>query len=706
MTDPDKILQAAADSVAKKNAAARAAGEQPFTPEELEPYIRQLTGGKYGHADVMALNAPSIRATTTSEKIGRGISDAARELLHGATMGTADKILAAMPKFLGGGEAAAANNRAQDDAALAAHPVLGTLARGAGAAATLSALPERWVVGRSVLGSAAKSGGVAAGAGGLEAASQSPATNVPDWLKDIAKGAAVSGVVGGGVGAAAGGIASLPRAARGASKFADAVEAAPTGTLLDKVHEFRAAGLGDQMTMADAGPTMHSLTDFVTQKSPTAFQDISAMQAGREAAAPKDLLQHAQNLFQAGKAVPSPTSENQLVSAMTKARNEWASGPEGYGGIRDATPEVPNTNIKRPMADPAASAALADFNDKFPSAMDATYPKIKDARASLVAAADPYAGMTDAEKNFSDIIFKPKVRSALEAAKQTGLIQRIPEPKDVASYQKMFQFSRLVKGQAGKAFASGDATTGSALKDAFNDIDAHLSDNVAEHAGVNAEYARRSSNIRAVQQGAKDATNPSIDDIAANLKAKNGEQLVAYRSGQASKLFERMQSMRPGEINPGTYFTNASDVEKLRLRTVFGDEKTFSAFMKRAQSQADMLSLNGAISGGPRAGELGIDALDAGIHSMTSTLSSHGASMGRSMFVRGIGKGFVQSWNRNTANAVQPYLMTKGADAVENLIRTFGKRPPLVNAAPLAAGSASGSNLLLRKLGLLTPDEQ
>lgn len=588
--------------------------------EDIDAFIREETQGKFGLADLTHID-------------GRNLG---RSAVQGLTMNWGDELLG-----LAGGDKE--GMRTRQDLFHKSHPVVDVGTQVVTGALPFFALPA--AKGASLLAQMGRGAAIGAGSGAVAGA------GAGDNADERKQGALVGGLLGGGLGAAIPGAAGVLKTVRSPAAVANArlATAIEKSGGIDKVRgtaqDFAANGRGDQVMLGDLSPQLRNAADFAATNSEDVFVPLTQKLAGRQTDASDRLLQDTRGLLGS-----DPHAETQQA-ALEAARNKWAAGPEGYGGLRDANPTF----------------------DTAPLAQALKHPTIQDAWRQARLAGD----LTEVD---------PINKMLMEVEKARPV-----------NFNDLQQLKRALDDRVGGAFARGNGELGRAYATIRNTVNDVLEQGAPGYKAVNAENHRLHGLENALKAGQEAWETVDSRGLASRLGTMAPEQIEQFRIGMASKMIAKLRSAATNR-DEATKLVNSSPAQRDKLMAVFGDRPTFDQFMKRAEAEAELHKLNAAVGNSATArrlqsanvspGEMGIKMAEEASHGLVSSA------------LRGIGKATKGALARGAAREMGPSLLTQGQPAIDQLLTQLQSNSPLVkslwaHALPGVAGRAG--------LGLFEP---
>lgn len=303
---------------------AEAAGT-PLSPEAVEAFLREETGGAYGLSDAQAL--------LEQQDSSIGSRNLLRSFVQGLTFNFGDELLGALPEALGGGEGAKEEMRLREELFTEQHPIAAGVANLAGGLVLPGTAAARGGMNfaRGVP-RAMQFGAVQGGLGGA-GATEGGLTERAEGAVLPAAGGAAAGValpmVGGAVAAA---FAPAQRAARRIE--AAIAEDGGRPALSNRLADLEATGRGGHARLADLGPRLHQEADYIANNSDEGLVQIAEEVQNRFRNSPSRLLSGARDAYGAR---PSATLTKERLEEEARA---WADSPAGYAGLRARNPQI------------------------------------------------------------------------------------------------------------------------------------------------------------------------------------------------------------------------------------------------------------------------------------------------------------------------------------------------------------------------------
>src|ERR1019366_1528225 len=614
--------------------AARAAMQLP-DGADVEGYMRQATGGKYGFDDATAY-LKTINAGVTPSSVARSVA-------HGVTMGNAADMIDranAMPapsdplsqalshaaqSIRGSGQ----DFRARDAAYAQAHPVLnavGNVSGGVGAAVgATAALPEiggAWLAKapaalRALLttlkGTAKGLGMGMANAYGAQEPGEKDLTSTATSLPAL--GGAAMGTL---APILTGGFNYLAQPAKQAmNRFGTAVtQSKGVQALLATLEKYKAAGLEKEVTMGDLSPAMAAARDLAVTGNQEASQSVGNTATTRQAGQIPRLIENAKVLTpEFGSETPSGSAR---LAYLKRTQDAWAEGPDGYGSIRADTPTGPNTRFATaataeiPMTPGARQMASlleggGEQNDPIAAAKaiiarPGTSPQAAKMAQEYLDAKGGGAAVTTSTPGVFD---EPIVQGAVRRAQDNGLSQDMQEAASDPTFGKVLAIKNRLQGKAQAAFKSGDGDSGRAYAAAAQRVDQHLADNVPDYMAITQEYAQRSGLRRAVQKGMDAWNSGDTGQLLRTAQGMSPAELLEFRRGLASSMYQKFNPVDPKGNIDRTFLDGSvegqlgksSGAMQAKLKLIFGDAESYGTFMTHAAHEDKMFAATQAGGG-------------------------------------------------------------------------------------------------------------
>lgn len=669
---------------------------------DAETFMRGATSGKYGAADAQKYLA-TIRTPSTGQMIGSAITallpggqteladpnSGARALIRsgvqGATGNWADEILGKLPSWLGGGKSAEEEMRLRDEAFQRAHPIADLAARGGGALSMGLLAPEIKTAG--LLGTVAKGAAIGAGSSGAAAAGAQEGDLADRLNTKTALAAGTGAVLGGGIPAALGATRYIGDPSRRAAvRLTDAIRESGG---LDAVRAQNAAaagaGRGNEAMLGDLTGDLRAATDYAANNAEhvrVPLEDFThARQGGMASRLSEDLRTTLGRTPDASK----------ILRDLMESKNVWASGPQGYGGLRANTPIVPNTVLPSAAANVSPELAAARQTLVAAKNLGVGGPALAQLEAQ-VAALTPAANPT--ADTFASVLNQPKVADALHRAQRAGLIGEAPTPADVPTFDKMLALRQDMDGMISRAFRSKDNDLGFALKEARHLVTQHLDDQIPGFAQVDAEYGVRSQSERVLQKGVKAWDNSDPNAVAREFAGLTSDtQRDLYRTGLASQLNKKLQNAHTNR-DVAAQLTQRSAAMNDKLRLVFDTKDQFDKYMNYVKWEADLAKQRGSTAGSAthrRGAAAGDDPLDQALG-----VVGHGFATVKRVATSAIARNARSATTAAAAERLGNMLTTRGTQNIDDFLTSFAKRPPFVGPLASQAVPAALSGLLSR----------
>jgi hypothetical protein len=596
-------------------------------PEVLEKQVRDMSGGKFGYAEI----ADRVAHKPVSP------FDIGRSVLQGATLSWGDEM-------------GLVDNEAQQ-AFSEQNPILSGLSYGlgavapallgAGAAAAMAPRAAGSLLGRVGLASAtAGVEGAVAGAGEAPAGQRGDA-------------AMFGGMVGAGLGAGADLGLEVARAVRpqvrGARRLSSAIERSGTPDMSkgdfeagrQRILETARRGemTGKRRMLADASPPMMLEGEFAASNAVDVFAPLEEKLWGRQLNMSRRVVADLDRELPFG--VQNFARE---LSALKESRQAWASSPAGFSGLRQANPRLDARELARAMQ----------------------VPEIRHAWEAAKLS-----------KDISEANLPPSVRPAFFAPTTRGAGQGTTL-RDIG-FVDVHNFRQILDDKIDTAYDAGKGNLGESLKTIRNAVDALLTRQVPGYGEVMQEYAHRMNRERALKSGAK-AWKTSADDLGEVVRLLPSEYLEDFRRGMAGAV---VQDLRKAKTNRRTAvdLVNRSATEDEKLALVFGDPESFQRFVKAMDDEKEMAKGLSTMVGNSRT------ALRQGMAETDAVeMAGIAGSVPSNAIPVAVAARMAPKWvNRRTASGMGPLLMAEGPNAIDAAIEEILKR----KAGPRGAGTFS-----------------
>jgi hypothetical protein len=308
--------------------------------------------------------------------------------------------------------------------------------------------------------------------------------------------------------------------------------------------------------------------------------------------------------------------------------------------------------------------------------------------------------MNEQESAMARLMKQPKIRDALNDAKQLGEIGLDTEPPAQPSFSKMFNYMKKIKDLSGAAYTKGMGDLGGRLKDVATAIDEHLQDNVEGYHEVSAEYARRMKLERAYEFGHEMFSGKDSRNIASTMANMSVDETRNARLAMASDLITNLRSdaatTQINKLQNVSRFGVEDRALQDKIKAMFGDQKTFEQFMQFAKAEHTMSTMQSAYGGSATARRLAAtgDVSPAELLTKAST-SGHGNLY--AIASRALGHAGLNAVRRAQADALATPLMTKGALHISSVIDELLKSPSAISSIATQGVPAALSGLLTRK---------
>jgi hypothetical protein len=655
--NPD--LQKLMATLGEASRAAAAAGEPPFTREEIDGWLLEQSGGKFNSQGPVntAPAAGGAAVRPTPQPLGRGI---ARAFTQGLTSKFGDELGLVDPQ-------AEAAFKAERPFVAGAAEMAGAVApflAGPGGALTRSIAAStvpKMLLKTAGLGAAE---GALAGAGGADAGNRTGA-------------AVVGGVVGGALspvipGIAAAGSLLRPAATRAQQSVRGAVErSGGVQKMLDRVEEFRKAGRGDQVMLLDLSDKLRSAADFAANASDEAAEVIGGRTAARQMDNTSRLVNDVEDII--GQ-LPDAAQRKELLAL---SKRTWAESDVGYGGLRRANPDLSGVTVAGRL--PGGGVVL-----------------------------------TQEGRALGEIINQPAVAEAFKQANRTGQIGAIKD-SGAPSFQMLQDVKESLDDMASRAFRAGSGNEGRALASARDQVVEWMTRNVPSYSGVAEEYARRSGLENAVDLGVNFWNTPDSRGLLRmvnTLKQQDPSAVKALQEGLASEFVTKLRAASTNRDLAKQLLDGLGGVDAARatkggarpamldkLELVFGSQRNLDVFLKRAGIEKELAKARGVTAGSATARrQMAQDA--AGSEAAAIGVATGAAGWGVASAIQALGRWAGQKATRAVAGGMAremgPTLATQGADDVSKFLRSLQATPPprVVGRGAVTAGAVAPRGIL------------
>lgn len=671
---------APADAVSSAAGMAHSINDSPFSDEQEDARMRELSGGKYGRADVMNyLNGPhGPTGDVTPGNVGRAA-------LQGPLFNYADELLG-----MARGDGAKQDFRLRQEMFAEKNPLLANLIPMATGTAAALAVPESMAAkGFGLLGITSPVVRAVVTGGAMSGLASSGAADDAGLL-----GRAKAGAVGAAIGAPIG--AAMPFVAKSVTNAVspNARMLNRLGSIFDKsglgdvadinlttgqpiskaqtiLEGFKRRGLGDVVTVADLNQQMRDEAERVSTLSPNANAAIKAV------GEPRRMANGARVLSTVTDALGnSPSDAEARLAELQSSQSSWAKG--AYDKLRQD--DVANTLFPGSTpATPEYLAAQADLaNGQRMGIGGVALQSLKNRVAKLAPPVSPQAGV------LGSVLEQPKVTDALARAQAAGLIGKTPEPVMQPTFSKVFQIKNDLQDAADKAINAGGGKSqlGFNLKEAADIVDQHLVDNVPDYAATQAEYARREGLKRAVKAGQAAYNSEDTRGLGAQFAGLSPDEQGEFRTGMASELVSELRATKSNTdaaaklVSPNGQPMSPALGDKLGI--VFGDQPTFDDTMDKLQGMRQLRQIEGAYDNSKTArrgamkdglvhnlGPLGLVA--AGLHEGgLKGAAIAGASLPLQAYMKSVGS--------RTLDEIGNALSTQGTKPIQDFIDELAQR--------------------------------
>lgn len=532
----------------------KAIGHQ-VDPLDVDAYVQKHSNGQF--KDLASLEDAVKAKDNPAPGMAEGL---ARSATKGLTFGFNDEIAGAIDKLFGGDYTATRDAERQADAAFRGqHPAIATgseiaggllpLLASGGASAPVSGAATAAEATPSIATLARAGAATGALAGAVSGAGNSEAPTLPGVLKD----AGVSGAVGG-VGGAVLGAAQRPLAS---------------------------ASMGVLHTLQDwLNPVAAGLRRANTQLGKIAPADLAQQIGEMEAVRPgQGMVADASPVMgRALRAAANVSPEVQDAASKSLAARQSGAGERLANDLVDqaGVPELNGVEVKDAMTNIVGHGKA--FNKKLYSPLESMYPAVVPNESSMPL----FELLTDprVEKIYSDVV-GPGARSSS------------PGFKDLQ------QVLIRLKDEAGSAFASGKGGAGGEYKDLARQFADAMEHAMPGFRAANRGYASGQAALEGFDAGTKALSVDSriIPRQIALLEKRGGREAAdAYRMGMLDDLAQQMRAAATNRDAAARYTNMGPEIES-RLSNAFPDQRSFRAFLRRANVEEMFAQTQRAVAG-------------------------------------------------------------------------------------------------------------
>jgi hypothetical protein len=461
--------------------------------------------------------------------------------------------------------------------------------------------------------------------------------------------------------------------------------------------QLAAAGRGDQAVFADLGKPLTAEAKFAANNSSAAHNAISDVIDERTAGSTQRVIDDFKG---AVGDVHAPTRIRDLADE-TKA---WADGPDGYGtranglGLRAQYPEVPLGDAAPLVSQPRIRNQWAAAKATSQIGPDATTwaSSLADARAAnpqldQFLASNP---KLDVKKLLSD----PDAIAQLHTLGKGHLVEALQQAGG-NTFDNVQDLLQSLQDAASSAFASGKNNLGQRMKESASLVQKTLEDHIPGYADITDRYAQRKALERAVQDGVDMFHSNDITALNQKVASMTPAELEQFRHGMASEQLVQLQGQSGANQATKTMIAKNAPARTAKLKVVFGDEKTYDAFMERAKAERQLGMLSQATGGS----STHFNEANAASHdNLAQQVMGHGGvHMSVSHRIQNAAiKAVLGPMRERQADAMTPALLTKGTDAIDALINFYEAHAAsqhvgrgATTAAPASIGSLFGSQV-------------
>lgn len=426
-----------------------------------------------------------------------------------------------------------------------------------------------------------------------------------------------------GTGAVAGAATGGPKVLRGVARrsavgqLRRAITESPGGLdqLLEQVRGFRETGRGDVVTLSDLAPRLSSEVDYAATNSPVTRAALSEMNSDRQRAKPTRLLGDVERIAPNGYA-----DAPKVLQDLNAERMAWAAGPEGYGGLREAFPELPR----------------------------------------------------GANRRLSRFLSNPRVMKAWGDAASVGAVGPLPHA-NAMSFETIQGLKERLDALTEAAFAKSDGDLGRRLAAARDDVRNILLETVPDYRRVDATYRQYRESERAVQQGMDWYRDASLQlpELERQLQSIPEAQRGFVQKGMLGSYLADIENSRKDAGFFETMMTQLP-VQQRKLEVMFGGPEAAQRALRTYQQELDMARLGQAVGGSQTAGR---EAQQLRSAAETAGDVAYMATHPTAAVPRIAGRGLGRWMPGAVAEEMRPMVTVRGAGEVESLLRMLMRVP-------------------------------
>lgn len=577
--------------------------------------------------------------------------------------------------------------RASQQAAVAKqandHPIASAAGTVAGALANPLNFALPGVGGAESVAGAAGRSAVQGGAFGAADAAGHSEGDIGDRLKATALGAVTGAGTAGLLGAGMAGVkGALSNAFSPTSQIMKAInESGGPDALRAVLDKFKAAGKDGVVALGHLSQPLRDLADNASTMSDKARAAIGSMTGSVQDGQGARLLQDAES----ANGAPLPNAQK-VQDAMDDERSQFAAGPQGFGGVRDAGASVDQNKLAAALKAPGIQSALGlvrlggdvvkgDPIDQLVTRIQADNPNwsasaVRDAAGNGVGASLYGSGGAGASATDKPVTY--------EEAHQ---LYQILESKSAAA------FKRPGGNPAGWAFSNIKGAVDDALQD------------VPGHAEAMAGYQQRSAAMRALDAGQTAFNSGTKTSIGNDLAGLSQPEQAAYQQGMQAKLQDWLNA-KSANRDVAAEIANGGDTFKAKIAAAFGgDQAKIDQFNQSIAVEKQLSALKGSTAGSATARRT------AAIQNVLAGMSGMGLALHSPMAAIGSGVGYatskgLQAAATSAAGDVGTTLATQGGDAITALLgKLDAASGPALGAAGqgVAAGAGGAAGGLMAR---------
>jgi hypothetical protein len=647
-------LKTALKRLARVRINARKAGDT-LTPEDEEEFVRGITGGKYGRADIG--NLPGNYAASFGQGVAMNWLDEAVGLVS--------------PE-------AKENLRIRGETFREEHPVA-DVALGIAGGVAVPGFGAAKVAGRGAVGlgrEALRAAGLGAGAGAVAGAGA--AENIEDIPKEAAVGGAAGGVLGGLVGGTVGGVKHFFGRGTKAANLRERLVQEAGGEDVIRREAQRLERYEPDITAAEASPNLIGKAKALIASHPGLYEETSQNMIARESFANARL---ARGLDNAG----NPTAPaGDVLKGIRAQRRAFADSDPGYAGLRARNPEVPGLEGLQYAIDPPPSTGPV--------------VQIGSEKIQLPGPDFPFIA-EEVEKGLSRILKEPRLKRAWKAAKEVGALGPLPD-RGNPSFQQLQDVAENLEDQIDVAFKAGKGNLGRRLKEARDFLVAHIEEHVPDYRGVTQEYHRLRSMERGVQMGRDlfkaNANNFRDVVLATKNLVMDGQTTASFVL--RNEFVESIRNANTGRSMARKILTEPLMQQKLRLAFKFDpNPRAFDDFMTEVRARAQIARGKSIAAGSETAVRTAGRGTSKSLPEAAGESAISGSVLAATTRIpRAVGRAAVRNSQSAAEEQVLRELLAPGMAGVDNFLRAASTRMPRVGGRASAVAPAVSSVMAQR----------